>query len=579
MKEREEGINKGGILADDMGLGKTVQTISLIVSNPSKDPACKSTLVVAPLALIRQWESEIKSKTTDGLLSVLVYHGSERISNIETLKTYDVVITTYNVLTGEFQPPAKDERDLDSEFIKPGKDSGPLFKVTWYRVILDEAQTIKNKSTKGAQACCALYSNYRFCLTGTPIQNNLDELYSLFRFLRVKPYCDYATYKREVSDPFKQSRPKTAIKRLQIILKAVMIRRTKFSKLEGKPLLNLPQRKVELKTIPFSLQERRFYDSLEDRMRRKLDAYMQEGSMGTNYTNVLCLLLRLRQACNHPKLVGGQQSAESDIGPTKDDNEEIDDLAAMLGSLDVNVRQCRICQEPLPAGKPKGECDTCSASVLAKQPTQEQLVTSTKIEAMLDILKNTAKTHPGEKTIIFSQFTSMLDLIENALKENGFKYCRYDGQMNNQKREDSLRRIRERPEYTVMLISLKCGSLGLNLTVANRVLMMDIWWNPALEDQAIDRVHRIGQTRDVLVTRLTIVSTVEDRILKLQEKKHRQHQEEQEIERTGAHDAHQWRRMKRGRGPAVKPTFSLFDPGLTTRYVCNTFVFFLPSPC
>lgn len=145
--------------------------------------------------------------------------------------------------------------------------------------------------------------------------------------------------------------------------------------------------------------------------------------------------------------------------------------------------------------------------------------TSTKIRKLIDILKHTRDNHPGEKTIIFSQFTSMLDLMEQPLKKHGFRFCRYDGSMSSMVREKSLERLKYDRYCTVMLISLKCGSLGLNLTSANRVILMDIWWNPALEEQAIDRVHRIGQRLPVHVTRLLIDNSVELKIMALQEKK------------------------------------------------------------
>lgn len=163
-------------------------------------------------------------------------------------------------------------------------------------------------------------------------------------------------------------------------------------------------------------------------------------------------------------------------------------------------------------------CQDCNNTVLSTAPN-DLFKTSTKIRKMIDILKHTRDNNPGEKTIIFSQFTSMLDLIEQPLKKHGFRFCRYDGSMSSMLREKSLERLKYDRYCTVMLISLKCGSLGLNLTSANRVILMDIWWNPALEEQAIDRVHRIGQRLPVHVTRLLIDNSVELKIMALQEKK------------------------------------------------------------
>lgn len=163
-------------------------------------------------------------------------------------------------------------------------------------------------------------------------------------------------------------------------------------------------------------------------------------------------------------------------------------------------------------------CQDCKNTVLSTAPN-DLFKTSTKIRKLIDILKHTRENNPGEKTIIFSQFTSMLDLMEHPLRKHGFKFCRYDGSMSSMLREKSLERLKYDRYCTVMLISLKCGSLGLNLTSANRVILMDIWWNPALEEQAIDRVHRIGQRLPVHVTRLLIDNSVELKIMALQEKK------------------------------------------------------------
>ena len=645
MRGRELGtskkgrVPKGGILADDMGLGKTLQSISLILNNPRPAPGDdnytrrklpseleKSTLVVAPLALIRQWEVEINEKVEHShSLRVCVHHGPQRTKRFQDLKKYDVVITTYQILVSEFG-----SSSTDAHGVKVG-----CFGLHWYRIILDEAHTIKNRNAKATQACYALRSEYRWCLTGTPMQNNLDELQSLIKFLRIKPYDDLREWKDQIDRPMKNGRGDVAIKRLRHYLKIFMKRRTKdILKKEGalnpggKPSdagegsttgFKVTERRIEKIYAEFAPKERQFYDRLEQRTDASIEAMM---SGKVNYASALVMLLRLRQACNHPTLVAGKLAkdsdalaAESSTQKSKSSSAEIDDMADMFGNLGVNAKKCEVCQlelgneatsqgalrcldceadlaevegkhkskknkkkknprenksgskaairkprnraivhdsddedqegdwvvpeegqGPLTLGKAGGqddedgegggewlvdsedetfpdlenlhkakpikkevikahnsdseensEGDSEEDSVLESEVEDEifysgeedaqlaTLVTSTKITHLLKILGKEAAEH---KFIVFSQFTSMLDLIEPFLHQKGFKYTRYDGKMRNDHREASLQRLRTDSNCRVLLCSLKCGSLGLNLTAATRVVILEPFWNP-----------------------------------------------------------------------------------------------------
>ncbi|KAI8935526.1 hypothetical protein NX059_008096 [Plenodomus lindquistii] len=734
MIEKETGnhnkrakLPKGGILADDMGLGKTVQSIALILSNPRpekgvepenkknkiSDATGKGTLVVAPLALIKQWEAEINSKVSRSHeLKVLVHHGPNRTKSADKLKQYDVVITTYQVLASEHASCGDGPDGL-----KKG-----CFAVHWYRTMLDEAHTIKNRSAKMTKASYELRSHYRWCLTGTPMQNNLDELQSLIKFLRIQPYCEMSSWKESISGPMKNGRGNLAMRRLQIFLKAFMKRRTKdVLKKEGalnfggkakngednKGGFHIVARNVETIIGEFTAKERAFYDRLSDRAQSRLDEMM--GGQKQDYIGALVLLLRLRQACNHPNLTKSNVKDDKDAmttGSTKPktptglqtprkgaQDADADDLADLLGAMSVAAKRCDICQISLndsnaaaggvrcdecegdlhaSAKKPKkskkdkkkhrehkhkrgessrshdpedddedeeedvkpktaksarqrpvvvdsddeegaewiasgdehaedlgqaggtddenaeGGGDTlasvdsqASASVddsksnldsfivhdtdsedeapiarpkQSKKPTKvisldtddssaqsdsdsdsdseeaseddtdasepeydaSDLVPSTKIRQLLSILK---KETPDHKVIVFSQFTSMLNLIEPFLKRADYNFTRYDGSMRNDLREASLARLRDDKRTRILLCSLKCGSLGLNLTAASRVVIMEPFWNPFVEEQAIDRVHRLNQTIDVTVYRLLINNSVEERIQELQEAK------------------------------------------------------------
>ena len=692
MREKESGLKKkngilpkGGILADDMGLGKTIQSIVLMLTNPR--PAIssstsvtdkkaisasvgKNTLVVAPLALIKQWEAEIKNRVSDShKLRVCIHHGPQRTKRFEDLKKYDVVITTYQILVSEYG--SSSERE-------DGPQAG-CFGIYWYRVILDEAHTIKNRNAKATKACYALRSQYRWCLTGTPMQNNLDELQSLIRFLRIKPYDELAIWKGQITRPMSQGRGGVAIKRLQFYLKAFMKRRTKDVLKQsgalipgGKPTVDgqsngfkITARKIENVLAEFSPEERRFYDRLEQRTDKSLEQMM--GGEKMNYASALVLLLRLRQACNHPELVGGSMAKDRDalttgqaVGAqtprkTKTIDNDMDEMADLLGGMTMQSKQCDVCQialsksevsdgsircteceedlqsqklgrkgslkqkkhhssadKKLEKSKPRAprnrkvifddsddeevadwlvpeeqrhslglgkaggtddenaegggeslasdDTDTNDESGVQVRKTGQSKVisldtsddeadnrassddsigaessdegeeasssdpegsmasisTSAKIQHLLKILRRESSSH---KFIVFSQFTSMLDLIEPFLKQEDLVFTRYDGSMRNDVREASLERLRNDSTTRILLCSLKCGSLGLNLTAASRVVILEPFWNPFVEEQAIDRVHRLNQTVDVIVYKLTVADTVEARILALQEKK------------------------------------------------------------
>ncbi|KAF7729901.1 hypothetical protein EC973_003635 [Apophysomyces ossiformis] len=579
----EQSSNKGGILADDMGLGKTVQAMALIVDRKCQDATdlssiipkrgrgkrpeekikTKATLVVCPIALMGQWQREILDKTSPKL-KVCVHHGQGRATEEHTLAPYDVIITSYSMVAN----------DLVEEEAK----RGPLSRLEFHRVILDEAHIIKNKRTRMAEACCRLQADHRWCLTATPIQNKIDELYSLIKFLKIRPYCEWEEFRDEIAKPMKNGAYEQALKKVQILLKAIALRRSKKAKIDGKPILSLPERNVHFTHVDFTEDERQFYDYVDAKAQARFNKYVNAGTVMKNYSSVLVLLLRLRQACLHPSLTIQEHS--SDESNEEEQKEVAEHMPATVvsrlleGSSDFSQIECPICMDMADEAQiiaqcghilcreclynylntndgnnkrcPQCRCDLQRDKVVGvetflkvhapelykeiedqtKSENQEALakvqefISSTKIDKMLEILDETRRTTNGkEKTVVFSQFTSFLDLIERPLKNAGHKFIRYDGSLSIRKRDALLQEFYSDPSVTVLLVSTKCGSLGLNLTVANRVILMDIWWNPALENQAIDRVHRIGQTKNVEVHRIFVNDTVEDRILELQKKK------------------------------------------------------------
>ncbi|SPO31773.1 related to ULS1  len=675
MREREKGSAKGGILADDMGLGKTVQTLALILSNrpgqqastidldvpseapkrgkkaasaskngveettkapqdlPRREMPSNTTLILAPLAVIKQWEREVHEKTDAGL-KVYLYHGSGRAKKASHFTKFDIVITTYTTVASEYnnylsnleaqakgalpsapatsktkskaksssrsnrgrasqavdsdaesasekRPIEIDSQDSDDSLAGPISAAKaikkvmptPLFEFPWLRIVLDEAQNIKNHKAKCSRACFLLSANAvsRWCLTGTPLQNDAYEMYSLIHFLRVPPFDELAHFKEKIGEPLKstnQNRVNWGMKRLCFVLQTIMLRRTKEAKTdEGKPILNLPKRNLELLELEFdSPQEKQFYLGLQERIKKAFEEEEQQQRATGKKTNMmasLVLLLRLRQACSHPAMVTGnlrldagaigsaatnEGSASSQqtsaAAPADDDDDDDDDgLAAMLSGLSVATKRCEQCNVEIPLNAPKPSADDINvpgdlmAAVnpnlanrrlcidctdLASNHSQDLFAVSfgsTKVRKMLALLSSIRDADRTEKTIVFSQFTSFLNIVEPHLKRHSYRYVRYDGSMKPQERESALERIRNDASITIILISFKAGSTGLNLTSCSKVILMDLWWNPQIEEQAFDRAHRLGQTRDVTIYKLSIKDTVEERILKLQDKK------------------------------------------------------------
>ncbi|KAI9513461.1 SNF2 family N-terminal domain-containing protein [Russula earlei] len=570
MSEREIGKKSGGILADDMGLGKTIQTLTRIVDGrPRKSDAedgwAATTLVVCPVSLVSQWASEISKMAKT--LTVIEHHGPSRTTNPETLRRAHVVITSYAIVASEhstFQPkdeskPKKGSKskvvsgsDSDSETdhfgrtlenrkktAKTNRKKDALFRVKWWRIVLDEAHNIKNRNTKAAQACCALEGKFRWCLTGTPLQNSVEELYSLLKFLRIKPLNDWQTFNEQINKPVKSGRSVRAMKRLHVVLRAIMLRRRKTDVINGKPLIELPERYLSIVPCEFDEDERQFYFALENKIDEAMKKFAKNNEVMKNYTNVMVLLLRLRQACNHPSLVTKDYNTDREAiesRPAPKDDQEDEELNTMFQQLGVSKgKKCQLCQDELTPGNVSKEGERCRDCIeltrkvhpksLSRDKDSNLPPKSAKIRKILELLKEISSRENdegdpmGEKTIVFSQFTTMLDLIQPFLKDSGISFVRYDGSMTKEKREISLDQIKNNKQIRVILISFKAGSTGLNLTACNNVILVDMWWNPALEDQAFDRAHRLGQTRDVNIYKLTIENTVEERILALQNSK------------------------------------------------------------
>ncbi|KAM0788905.1 hypothetical protein ACM66B_002987 [Microbotryomycetes sp. NB124-2] len=747
---------RGGILADEMGLGKTIMIASLLhtalpqvgdetssedsdqgsdggvsrrkratamqsklkgsdgkLAQHSSDRRYKSgrpkaTLVIAPMTLIGQWCEELQRSSKEGL-NVLMYYGSNRTDLQDEIDSgIDVVVTSYGVLVSdwkssglEVQKPSAQKKAKVEGSKSSGKKKEPVgvFSVDWFRVVLDEAHTIKKRDTQSAKAASALSSERRWCLTGTPIVNRLEDLYSLLHFLRLEPWGNYSFYRTFVTVPFEKKDPR-AIEIIQVVLESILLRREKKMKdKDGNPIVKLPPKHIDIQYLTFSQEEREIYDAIYRNAKSQFLGYAEKGTVLSNVTAIFSILMRLRQCVLHPALVLASLK-------DKDDSQDLtfDQVKKMISQyngpettfarkvleslIDEDAKdaelvgQCVVCLDPpeaivfLPgclhsgckgcllnhfesceeAGK-EARCPACNSgpfterhllemqrglyskkedaaraksprkkasytvetsssagsspqtvltivdssdeedAATAKQkkpapatpkkinkgkrrasPSEEEedddsdaiqftpppsvrkngttsqisagdlsnsdsdsevevkkpgpapgglvllkndFKSSTKLDALVNHLKAAREKDPNLKAVVFSQFTTFLDLIERVMNRESFNYCRLDGAMAQKKRQAVVSQFTKSKESVILLASLKAGGVGLNLIAADHVYLMDAWWNAAVENQAIDRIHRFGQSRDVYVTRFLIEHTIDNKMIALQERKTR----------------------------------------------------------
>ncbi|KAG9348861.1 hypothetical protein JZ751_029178 [Albula glossodonta] len=553
---RETQTPCGGILADDMGLGKTLTMIALILAQRKKKKEEKEekekesegwlsksdsllvsshgTLVICPASLIHHWKKEIERHVKSSRLSVYLYHGPSRQKNAKLLAEHDVVVTTYSLVSKEI-PAQKEDAEkptLDTEEV--AADLPPLLRVSWARVILDEAHNIKNPKVQTSMAVCKLRAQARWAVTGTPIQNNLLDMYSLLKFLRCSPFDEYKLWKAQVDNGSKRGG-----ERLNVLTRTLLLRRTKDqSDSSGKPLVSLPDRTCEVHRIKLSEDEQSVYDVVFAQSRSTLQSYLKrhEGgdskkdtpgnpfekvarefgvsqsgplpssqqSQASSAVHILSLLLRLRQCCCHLSL----------LKKTLDQSEMQEDGI----TLSLEEQLSALCLSEPTGPDPK---DTVSLNG-SRFPSEifNDTRESTKISAVLSELKAIRERCESQKSVIVSQWTSMLRIVAIHLKKLGLRFATIDGTVQPKNRMELVEEFNTNPKGPqVMLVSLCAGGVGINLTGGNHLFLLDMHWNPALEDQACDRIYRVGQCRDVTIHRFVCEGTVEDKISSLQEKK------------------------------------------------------------
>lgn len=420
---RKENLN--GILADDMGLGKTIQTLAHIALEKESGRTHLPCLIVSPTSLVFNWESEIKKFSPN--LSYLILQGSERKKYFQTAFQYDIVLTSYALLI---------------------RDQEALLQQNFYLSILDEAQYIKNSKSQAMKIASQIQSEHKLCLTGTPIENHLGEIWSLFHFLMPGFLGSEKSFNQHFKIPIENSRDSEKLEKLKLRTTPFILRRTK-----EKVLPQLPEKIEMIRQIELEGDQRDLYETFRISLQKKLQDEIEKLGFHRTHIMILDALLKLRQICCDPRLLK----------------------------------------------------NTFAQSMPPK---------SAKLNFLMDFLPELLQE--GRRILLFSQFTEMLGLIEAELTAKNIPYVKLTGK--TQDRATPVQTF-QTGKVPLFLISLKAGGTGLNLTAADTVIHYDPWWNPAVERQASDRAHRIGQDKTVFIYKLIAKGTLEEKMLALQEKK------------------------------------------------------------
>jgi SNF2 family DNA or RNA helicase len=591
----------GGILADMMGLGKTLSILALIVDslekaqqwssdsqNPNGKAKTKATLLVAPVSTIANWREQLDTHLEQNAISWLVHHGPSRTQDIRTLQKYDLVITTYDTVSQDF-----------------GNHRGtrPLHNIHWFRVVLDEAHAIRSQQTRRSQSICALDAQRRWAVTGTPIQNRLDDLGALIKFLRIKPLDEKGGFTQHILTPFKMA-DHSVLARLRLLVDSITLRRLKDK-------IDLPPRRENIVWLHFSDDEYTLYNwfAKYSQQRFAVMTFNRSKLGGKDWAHVLRALLRLRLISAHGqellsdedmKLTEGISYGNAiDLGDDDDDDKPVLSPKQAYDMLDLlrqtDMDKCPMCERRIGQVDAEAELDgkfenslgfmtpcyhavcprcmpvfkemikdkttsdnymtcplceqyvkvsffeLCQDGFEAEQEAQARIRANpklskqlarysgphTKTKALLQSLEENRQwslahvDEPPIKSVVFSGWTSHLDLIEVAFNNVSppIVFTRLDGTMSLKNRGMVLDKFKNDPSVEVILVSISAGGLGLNLTSASRVYVMEPQFNPAAEAQAIDRVHRLGQRREVIISKFIMRDSIEVKVLDLQKKK------------------------------------------------------------
>ncbi|MGI4022672.1 MAG: DEAD/DEAH box helicase [Janthinobacterium lividum] len=416
--------NFGGCLADDMGLGKTIQTLALLQKSKEDNEANGkvTSLIVMPTSLVYNWINEAKKFAPE--IQILTHTGGLRQRDISIFSNYDLVITTYGITR---------------------IDIGLLKDFFFEYIILDESQNIKNASSKSFQAVTELRSRYKLILSGTPVENSVNDLWTQVSFINPGLLGNQTYFQNNFVIPIEKKKDEEKAQRLQVLIKPFILRRTK-----EQVATELPSKTENLFYSEMSEEQADEYEKVKSEYRNELLKSIEEGTFAQAKMHVLQGLIKLRQIANHPRLI--DEGYEGRSG-------KFDDVWEML----------------------------------------------------MNALEG------GHKVLVFSQFVRQLTIFRNQLEEKNISYAYLDGKTKN--REAVINSFQQDDSIRIFLISIKAGGVGLNLTQADYVFILDPWWNPAVEQQAIDRTHRIGQTKKVIIYKFITKNSIEEKILLLQQQK------------------------------------------------------------
>ncbi|KAI0543265.1 SNF2 family N-terminal domain-containing protein [Xylaria digitata] len=547
---------RGGVIADTMGLGKTLTMIALVAAdldNPREQtmnivhdvpgvPEVETSLIIIPPPLLDTWEEQLSEHLFDNRLKWCRHHAKHRITSFDELREQHVVLTTYHTVSAEWKGAKNAQNSL-------------LFSVRWKRIILDEAHFIRNARSTMSRAVCALDASSRWAVSGTPVQNRLSDLASLLKFIRATPYDDMKQFDAAISSLWKSGEDEEAVRRLQYLSACLLLRRSKEA-------IDLPQKRDLLCPVDFSPDERVAYENLRQQAIRSIDeaVYGHHGNSGqNNHANALQKIESLRLFSD----LGLQYHARHEPHTDQDwpriaqqafnSRRAIEPLICMDCSLSLDFAESLLDEPTALVSKPqfsscmKFVCSECTrtlnrgnrtldcghkpacpfASVSTGGDAFEEIPDSlslplsptrlsSKVEALITDLKSLP---PNTKCVVFSTWRLTLDLVEAGLDQHSIQHIRFDGKVPQNERGAVISRFRTEPRIRVMLLTLSCGAVGLTLTVASRAYLMEPHWNPTLEEQALARIHRLGQTQQVTTVRLYIRNSFEEEVIKVQESK------------------------------------------------------------
>ncbi|KAL7910094.1 SNF2 family N-terminal domain-containing protein [Trichoderma velutinum] len=564
----------GGVLADEMGLGKSLSILALICSSLDVMEARKSesekmqpgrsctTLIVTPKSTIYNWQQQCESHICPGRIKIAVYLGSGRKRLQDSFQNPDIVLTTYETMRVDWE------------------NKGYLFTSQWYRVVLDEAHHIRTRNSQTFKAACEIQAWFRWCLTGTPIHNSLDDFAALLSFVRVPIFMKKNLFDFWITRPIKEKHS-YGLKRLGLLIKGTCMRRTKKLIELSHPL---PGRQEKTTVVELTPGDRHLYSFFENEAAKIASGYYRYNNGHPNLNdrqnnNILKLINFLRLICDHGEQLLPRSAVEiwKATGDKIIDWQSLHEFQEICDMCGLNIDNSQgqssigannsysqaICKECSTSGResepevesidldnsmliPDDRESSCSADKI-RAPQQ-----SPKLKALTDnlrqeqLLSDQCISNQPVKSVVFSSWTKMVDLAQQCLTTNGFVCVRVDGQLSLEKRSKAMKQFNSDPKCTVMLATIGSAAEGIDLTAANNVHLLEPHWNPMVEAQALDRVHRIGQLREVLVTRYVTKDTIETYVQWIQQEKLRliqQSLDSQDISQMGFNDQ-RWKELQ-----------------------------------